>query len=143
MLYLQESYVDETNSYVIYVPMDICAMSMVVCGLDPGNIAILPSGFSILPDRPVARGIAPPPGDKVLCRLKEDPKFEEIEELGAEVEKHGEPHTVAGNTVYISGTIPRITAFEEGLFGGRRWVEDSDRSGLAGWISEPVSSTVQ
>ncbi|KAK6934404.1 START domain [Dillenia turbinata] len=56
MLYLQESYVDETNSYVIYVPMDICAMSMVVCGGDPGDIAILPSGFSILPDRPVARG---------------------------------------------------------------------------------------
>ena len=51
------------------------------------------------PDRPIARGIAPPPGDKVLCRLAEDPKFEEIEALGARVEKFREPHVVAGGTV--------------------------------------------
>ena len=103
------------------------------------------------PDRPIARGIAPPPGDKVLCRLAEDPKFEEIEALGARVEKFREPHIVAGGTVYVSGEIPRITRFEEGLFGGRRWVEDlgesegvdedegESKKGKPGWIAEPVS----
>ena len=71
--------------------------------------------------------------------------------LGARVEKFREPHIVAGGTVYVSGEIPRVARFEEGLFGGRRWVEDlgesegvdddrnESKKGKAGWIAEPVS----
>ena len=85
------------------------------------------------PDRPIARGIAPPPGDKVMARLKEDPKFEEIEKLGAKVELRADPHVVAGGAVYVSGEIPRLSSFEQGLIGGMRWVDGK------GWTSEPVS----
>ncbi|TXG47087.1 hypothetical protein EZV62_026381 [Acer yangbiense] len=50
MLVLQESCTDSTGSYVIYAPVDIVAMNMVLSGGDPDNVALLPSGFAILPD---------------------------------------------------------------------------------------------
>ncbi|THH06610.1 hypothetical protein EW145_g3969 [Phellinidium pouzarii] len=76
------------------------------------------------PSRPIARGIAPPPRDKVICRLPEDPSFDAIKALGADVELHADPHAVAGNTVFVSGEIPRVTEFEQGLLGGMRWVQE-------------------
>ena len=67
------------------------------------------------PDRPEARGIAVPPTfETIIGRLP------------------GEPHTVAGGTIYVSGEIPRVTLFEGGLLGGMRFRE------AGGWISEPV-----
>ncbi|KAD5802696.1 hypothetical protein E3N88_14056 [Mikania micrantha] len=52
MLILQESSSDSTGSYVIYAPVDIAAMSVVLHGGDPDYVALLPSGFAILPDWP-------------------------------------------------------------------------------------------
>ncbi|KAK9068912.1 hypothetical protein SSX86_013028 [Deinandra increscens subsp. villosa] len=52
MLILQESSCDSTGSYVIYAPVDISAMDVVLGGGDPDYVALLPSGFAILPDRP-------------------------------------------------------------------------------------------
>jgi homeobox-leucine zipper protein len=52
VMYLQESYTDSTGSYVIYAPMDSYALSLVLNGGNPDKVAILPSGFAILPDRP-------------------------------------------------------------------------------------------
>ncbi|KAL5775422.1 hypothetical protein ACOSP7_012979 [Xanthoceras sorbifolium] len=52
MLVLQESCTDSTGSYVIYAPVDIVAMNMVLSGGDPDYVALLPSGFAILPDGP-------------------------------------------------------------------------------------------
>lgn len=52
VMYLQESYTDSTGSYVISAPMDSYSISLVLNGGNPDNIAILPSGFAILPDRP-------------------------------------------------------------------------------------------
>ncbi|KAL1537361.1 Homeobox-leucine zipper protein PROTODERMAL FACTOR 2 [Salvia divinorum] len=52
MLILQESSTDETGSYVIYAPVDIHAMNIVLSGGDPDYVALLPSGFAILPDGP-------------------------------------------------------------------------------------------
>lgn len=52
MLILQESSTDPTNSYVIYAPVDIGAMNIVLGGGDPDFVALLPSGFAILPDGP-------------------------------------------------------------------------------------------
>ncbi len=83
------------------------------------------------PDRPIARGIAP--GGKIVARLPDDPTFEQIEELGGVVEKHAEGHVVADGTVYVSGEIPRITDFEQGLLGAVRWKEGE-------WVPEEVSS---
>ncbi|KAK6776951.1 hypothetical protein RDI58_023668 [Solanum bulbocastanum] len=50
MLILQESCLDTTGSYVIYAPVDIAAMNVVLSGGDPDYVALLPSGFAILPD---------------------------------------------------------------------------------------------
>ncbi|KAG6416511.1 hypothetical protein SASPL_123942 [Salvia splendens] len=52
MLILQESSTDATGSYVIYAPVDIHAMNVVLSGGDPDYVALLPSGFAILPDGP-------------------------------------------------------------------------------------------
>ena len=50
--YLQESHTDITGSYVIYAPIDLPATSALVNGtVNPDNVAVLPSGFAILPDR--------------------------------------------------------------------------------------------
>ena len=90
------------------------------------------------PDRPIARGIAPPPNhDKVIGRLPPDPTFDEIEREGAVVELHSEGHLVAGNTVYVSGEIPRETPFEQGLPGGMRWI-NGDNAHSGRWVPEPV-----
>ncbi|KAH9944682.1 beta-lactamase-like protein [Amylocystis lapponica] len=75
------------------------------------------------PDRPIARGIKI--GETVACRLPDDPKFEELAEVGAVVEKHAEGHAVAGGTVWVSGEIPRVTEFEGGILGGIKWVESA------------------
>lgn len=88
------------------------------------------------PDRPVARGIAP--GGKIMCRLAADPTFEDIEQLGGVVEKHSEGHSVAGGTVYVSGEIPRVTEFENGLLGAVRWVTN-ESTGEDEWVPEEVS----
>ncbi|XP_018808969.2 homeobox-leucine zipper protein HDG2-like isoform X2 [Juglans regia] len=50
MLILQESCTDQTASFVIYAPVDIVAMNLVLNGGDPDYVALLPSGFAILPD---------------------------------------------------------------------------------------------
>ncbi|KAH9606681.1 hypothetical protein KSS87_014890 [Heliosperma pusillum] len=50
MLILQESCTDSTGSYVIYAPVDLAAMNVVLSGGDPDYVALLPSGFAILPD---------------------------------------------------------------------------------------------
>ncbi|XP_073149721.1 homeobox-leucine zipper protein MERISTEM L1-like [Henckelia pumila] len=52
MLILQESCTDSTGSYVIYAPVDIVAMNVVLSGGDPDYVALLPSGFAILPNGP-------------------------------------------------------------------------------------------
>jgi 7,8-dihydropterin-6-yl-methyl-4-(beta-D-ribofuranosyl)aminobenzene 5'-phosphate synthase len=93
------------------------------------------------PDRPIARGIAPPPGyDKIIGRLPADPTFEEIEELGGRVETYVEGHAIADGMVWVSGEIPRETSFEGGILGGVRWVDESGPTCTGGrWIKEEVS----
>ena len=86
------------------------------------------------PDRPIARGIAPPQVGRVICRLPADPTFEEIRAAQGIVELHDEGHAVAGGTVWVSGEIPRVTPFEAGLAGGVRWFEGRD------WVPEEVRS---
>ncbi|KAL0865495.1 hypothetical protein Bca101_044613 [Brassica carinata] len=58
MLILQESCTDPTASFVIYAPVDIVAMNIVLNGGDPDYVALLPSGFAILPDGNVNGGAA-------------------------------------------------------------------------------------
>ncbi|KAF0897753.1 hypothetical protein E2562_000465 [Oryza meyeriana var. granulata] len=58
MLILQESCTDASGSYVVYAPVDIVAMNVVLNGGDPDYVALLPSGFAILPDGPSGNGQA-------------------------------------------------------------------------------------
>lgn len=84
------------------------------------------------PDRPLSRGIAPGPRyDKIIGALPRDPSFEEIGSLGGTLETHGQEHTVAEDTVYVSGEIPRLTKFETGLLGAMRWTKEGK------WVEEP------
>ncbi|KAB1997931.1 hypothetical protein ES319_D12G055400v1 [Gossypium barbadense] len=50
MLILQYSCTDPTASFVIYAIVDIVAMNVVLNGGDLNYVALLPSGFAILPD---------------------------------------------------------------------------------------------
>jgi 7,8-dihydropterin-6-yl-methyl-4-(beta-D-ribofuranosyl)aminobenzene 5'-phosphate synthase len=90
-------------------------------------------------DRPIARGLAPPPKfDKVIGRLPEDPTFDEIEAAGGKLELHNEPgekggHVAANGTVWVSGEVPRKFEFEEGIKGGSRWLKEGK------WALEEVT----
>ncbi|ERN11049.1 homeobox-leucine zipper protein ROC8 isoform X2 [Amborella trichopoda] len=50
MLILQESCTDSSGSLVVYAPIDVTAANIAMSGEDPSYIALLPSGFTILPD---------------------------------------------------------------------------------------------
>ncbi|KAJ7446169.1 beta-lactamase-like protein [Mycena galericulata] len=87
------------------------------------------------PDRPISRGMARGPlYDKVFGSLPDDPTFEQIETGGAIVEKHATGHAVAAGGVWVSGEVPRVTSFEAGIPGGKRWVAENDGK----WISDEL-----
>lgn len=50
MWVIQESCTNAYESMVVYAPVDILAMQSVMTGCDSSGLALLPSGFSILPD---------------------------------------------------------------------------------------------
>ncbi|TXG62803.1 hypothetical protein EZV62_009797 [Acer yangbiense] len=56
MLILQETCIDAAGSLVVYAPVDIPAMHIVMNGGDSAYVALLPSGFAIVPDGPGSRG---------------------------------------------------------------------------------------
>ncbi|KAL3325969.1 hypothetical protein AABB24_036928 [Solanum stoloniferum] len=56
MLILQETCTDASGSLVVYAPVDIPSMYLVMNGGDSAYVALLPSGFSIVPDGPVSHG---------------------------------------------------------------------------------------
>ncbi|KZV57631.1 homeobox-leucine zipper protein ANTHOCYANINLESS 2 [Dorcoceras hygrometricum] len=58
MLILQETCIDAAGSLVVYAPVDIPAMHVVMNGGDSAYVALLPSGFVIVPDGPGSRGPA-------------------------------------------------------------------------------------
>ncbi|KAF9012427.1 beta-lactamase-like protein [Cyathus striatus] len=98
---------------------------------------LAPCKVDVHPDRPLHRGIAPGPKyDKVVCALPLDPTFEQISEAGGALEKHAEGHTVADDTVWVSGEIPRVTEWETGILGGMRWVESGEKGESGGWVHE-------
>ncbi|KAJ6625530.1 beta-lactamase-like protein [Mycena sp. CBHHK59/15] len=87
------------------------------------------------PDRPLSRGMARGPlYDTVFACLADDPTFEQIERAGGTVEKIAEGHAVAGGGVWVSGQIPRVSSFEDGIPGGKRWVSDDGGK----WISDEL-----
>ncbi|KAK1257261.1 Homeobox-leucine zipper protein ANTHOCYANINLESS 2 [Acorus gramineus] len=56
MLVLQETCIDSSGALVVYAPVDIPAMHLVMNGGDSSYVALLPSGFAIVPDGPARDG---------------------------------------------------------------------------------------
>lgn len=57
MLILQETCMDVSGSLVVHAAVNSEAMNLVMSGGDPSCVALLPSGFAILPDcSPVSDG---------------------------------------------------------------------------------------
>ncbi|CAJ1977256.1 unnamed protein product [Sphenostylis stenocarpa] len=52
MIILQESCTDATGSFVVYAPIDLASINIVLRGGNPDCVALLPSGFAVLPDGP-------------------------------------------------------------------------------------------
>ena len=50
MVILQETCRDASGALIVYAPVDIPAMQQVISGGDSDYVALLPSGFCILPD---------------------------------------------------------------------------------------------
>lgn len=50
MLILQETWADASGSIIVYAPLDITSLRAVMVGGDSSFMALLPSGFAILPD---------------------------------------------------------------------------------------------
>lgn len=106
--------------------------------LDPLNA--LP--VDLHPERPIRRGIAPPPKRIPIAVLPADPTFEQIESAGGRVQLSDEPHDVIGRDgcstgVRVSGEIPRVEPFERGLVGAVTWMKDEN--GDEGWFTDEVS----
>ncbi|XP_075107444.1 homeobox-leucine zipper protein GLABRA 2 isoform X1 [Nicotiana tabacum] len=57
MWILQDTCTNAYESAVVYAPVDIAGMQSVITGCDSSNTAVLPSGFSILPDGIESRGL--------------------------------------------------------------------------------------
>ncbi|XP_050368998.1 homeobox-leucine zipper protein ROC2-like [Argentina anserina] len=100
VFYLQESYTDLNGSYVVYAPIDQLAMSALLDGVNPDEVPILASGFSILPDRPMAN-IDESGGSLLTLALH-------ITEGGA-TEEFIPPSTVQTILHIIAGTVIQIT----------------------------------
>ncbi|KAF8379440.1 hypothetical protein HHK36_028876 [Tetracentron sinense] len=56
ILILQETCIDAAGSLIVYAPVDIPAMHVVMNGGDSAYVALLPSGFAIVPDGPGSWG---------------------------------------------------------------------------------------
>jgi len=76
----------------------------------------LPRPFvDVHPDRPDQRGILLPGGPMIL--LPEEPRFEQLEAAGAEVNRHADDHSLLEGFFFASGRIDRVTSYETGLAG--------------------------
>uniref|UniRef100_A0A1J3F9G5 Homeobox-leucine zipper protein ANTHOCYANINLESS 2 n=1 Tax=Noccaea caerulescens TaxID=107243 RepID=A0A1J3F9G5_NOCCA len=56
MLIFQETCIDASGALVVYAPVDIPAMNVVMNGGDSSYVALLPSGFAVLPDGGIEGG---------------------------------------------------------------------------------------
>jgi 7,8-dihydropterin-6-yl-methyl-4-(beta-D-ribofuranosyl)aminobenzene 5'-phosphate synthase len=103
-----------------------------------------PLKVDLHPDRPLRRGIAPPPAYIPSACLPEDPTFDGIIARGGAIDLHAEDHEIVGRDghksgVGVSGEIKRVTSFEKGLPGAVTWMENENGTGE--WFTDEVSLT--
>jgi len=75
------------------------------------------------PARPMYRGIRLP--EMSPLSFEADPSFADIEKMGGKVEKSTNTHTILDDMFLVSGEIPRVTEYEQGLRFGVRLDEGS------------------
>lgn len=96
-----------------------------------------PLPVDLHPDRPIRRGLAPPPKFIPMTNWGPDPTFDEITAAGGKVVLQTEGHEVTterGATgVFVSGEIPRVHPYERGLRGAVTWMEED---GVGEWITD-------
>lgn len=68
--------------------------------------------------------------------MKDVPKPEELEEAGAEVVSSPQARLIGSGCFYLSGEIPRVTAYEKGLPGQLRKVADGGAWEADPWIRD-------
>jgi 7,8-dihydropterin-6-yl-methyl-4-(beta-D-ribofuranosyl)aminobenzene 5'-phosphate synthase len=85
------------------------------------------------PDMFRSRAVKLPNGD--LLPIEDVPSVAALEANGGRVVSSRASHTIAGNTVFVSGEIPRISGFELGLPGQHRRTADG-----SGW--EPDEAVI-
>lgn len=71
--------------------------------------------------------------DGTMRPMEDVPSVAALESLGATVVSTREPAPIAGGTFWVSGEIPRVTAYEQGLPGQHRRTEDD-----SGWEPDPL-----
>jgi 7,8-dihydropterin-6-yl-methyl-4-(beta-D-ribofuranosyl)aminobenzene 5'-phosphate synthase len=62
--------------------------------------------------------------DSSFRPMEDVPSVAALEANGGQVVSSRAPHTIAGDTVFVSGEIPRVSGFEPGLPGQHRRTED-------------------
>ena len=78
-------------------------------GFDDASLVV-----DVHPSRPDYRGFFI--GENIVS-LEADPTFDSLMEAGATVVKRSDAHTVLDNMFLVSGEIPRVTPYEQGLHG--------------------------
>ena len=76
-----------------------------------------PVTVDLHPNRPEFRGIN---AGGFPITLEADPTFDEVEQAGGIITKNADAHTALDDTFFISGEIPRVTPYEQGIPGGIR-----------------------
>lgn len=91
------------------------AIEMIAEAKGPGSESVI---VDLHPARPDYRGFMAGPNP---ISMQADPTFSEIEAAGGKVEKNAEAHTVLDDMFLVSGMIPRVTAYENGVLSGIRF----------------------
>lgn len=73
-----------------------------------------PVVIDLHPDNPLSRGVRTQTGSYMTFQ-PEGPTFTELEAMGAELAISREGHLISDGCFYVSGEIPRTTAFETGM----------------------------
>jgi 7,8-dihydropterin-6-yl-methyl-4-(beta-D-ribofuranosyl)aminobenzene 5'-phosphate synthase len=101
--------------------------------------SLQPLTVDLHPDRPLRRGLAPPPKFVPITNWSPDPTFEEVSAAGGRVDLRAEAHEIlaggVGTGVHVSGEIPRVIPFERGLVGAVTWMVE-DEGGSGEWITD-------
>lgn len=105
-----------------------------------------PLRVDVHPDRPIRRGLAPPPKYNPITNWGPDPTFAEMAAANGAADPYHLPHeiTAAGTGqstgVCVSGEIPRVHPYERGLRGAITWMVDGEdeASSKGEWMTDEM-----